>query len=123
SPAPALTPTEDATTTHPHGSSASTDPGHRRPRSPRGSRVGTSPAVVCARRRARAPEPVSSDRRCDAALLPVPDRCRLSREPDDDPISPPGSPRLESTPRINASWPLRIAAGLKSPTFLLPTNG
>src|SRR5438552_15991028 len=53
----------------------------------------SAPAAV------RAPEPVSSDRRCDAALLPVPDRCRLSREPDDDPISPPGSQRLESTPR------------------------
>src|SRR5207253_2678506 len=67
----------------------------------------------CARARARFLGPAV--RRCPASCPgSLPSLTRTRRRPD--------QPARESTPRINASWPLRIAAGLKSPTFLLPTN-
>src|SRR5207247_1741933 len=69
---------------------------------------------ACARARARFLGPAV--RRCPASCPgSLPSLTRTRRRPD--------QPARESTPRINASWPLRIAAGLKSPTFLLPTNG
>src|SRR6266446_3613395 len=67
-------------------------------------------ALVSARARFLGP----AVRRCPAPCPgSLPSLTRTRRRPD--------QPARESTPRINASWPLRIAAGLKSPTFLLPT--